>query len=83
MRSIGKIRIRKLKKIINNLMIEYTKETNHPYIVNSDINFNEIEAKIKNQIPLDWYNTWEMASQEIDRLINDIILDYKYMEKLI
>jgi hypothetical protein len=73
MRSIGKVKIRKLKQIITDELIKESKNTNYPYRVNSNMDFNIVEKNIKNRIPDNWYNTWEMAYQEINRIIYDTI----------
>lgn len=74
MRSIGKIKIKKLNKMIKE-EIEIAKKD----FCCTD--YNIVEDNVKAQIPEDWYDTWEMAYQEINMLISDEISAYAYGEK--
>lgn len=69
MRSIGKIKIKKLKTIINN---EFNKAKNKPFTsgLTSDLNH-----EILDQVPLEWFNTWESAHTEIHNIIDDEIFE--------
>ena len=61
-RSIGKINIKKLDKII---IEEYEKAPRY----GKDI--NQIKNSIEARIPAQWYDIWESAWSEIERLISD------------
>ena len=56
MRSIGKIRIKQLNKIIK-----------QECQIGGDVKGRVIE-----RLPLDWWDTWEGAHQEIHRLIMEV-----------
>lgn len=57
MRTIGRKNVQELKSIIE----EESK-------IGSKV---DLESRIKQRIPDSWYDTWEMAYQEIDRIIDD------------
>lgn len=69
-RSIGKIRIRKLKELVWK-----TAERYKPYL---GINTFQCHEEIKTLVPEDWYDTWESAWSEIDRIIGDELNAIKY-----
>jgi hypothetical protein len=56
MRSIGKVKIKKLKKIIADMYA---------------VNHNVTDQEVLDQIPSNWYDTWESAWSEINRLVSD------------
>ena len=58
MRSIGKVNIRKLKKIV---------EEEHAKGIAS------VRERIRERIPSEWYDSWESAYSEIERLIDDML----------
>lgn len=62
MRSIGAWKIKKLKAIVLDTFNKNQQST-----------ASMIIDKIKAQIPNDWYETWECAWSEINRLIDDYI----------
>lgn len=67
MRSIGKIKIKKLKEIIKEEFdLELKKAT-----FKSSIDHSELDDNIKRRLPEDWFDTWEMAWSEINRVIDD------------
>lgn len=78
MRSIGKVKIKKLNKIIHKEVIKESKKTNNTLSV---MDFNIVEDNVKAKIPEDWYNIWESAWAEINRLINDEMTAYAYGNK--
>jgi hypothetical protein len=55
MRSIGKVNIKKLNKIIE-------EEVKRPEIA-------DVKDRIEARIPSEWYDIWESAWSEIERLI--------------
>ena len=59
MRSIGKVNIKKLKKIVEE---EYKRHQNNCR--------ERIEARIHAEHE-DWYDSWESAWSEIERLVDD------------
>jgi len=65
MRSIGKVKIRNLKQIVAKLY-------------NKGLRGYALEDVCKEFIPDDWYDTWEMAHQEIDRIISDEVTELTY-----
>ena len=71
MRSIGAWKIKKLKKIVDQTMGKYVKGT----VFGED--WQSVESEIKAQIPADWYETWECAWSEINRLVNDMMADWR------
>ena len=65
MRSIGKVNIRKLSKLIDE---EYTRD------LFGCTNYCAIEARVLDRIPEEWYGIWESAHTEIRRLTLDGIM---------
>jgi len=63
MRSIGKVNIRKLRKIVEE---EHAK---------GEASVNE---RIRERIPAEWYDSWESAYSEIERLIDDMLSEIRY-----
>ena len=63
MRSIGKRNITKLKAIVQE---EYDKSR-----TSFSTNQYDLTEKIKARIPTEWYDIWESAWSEIERLIDD------------
>ena len=75
MRSIGKWKIKKLQKIVNEEMsrgIETYTWRGHTFEKGI-----KPEQRILRRVPTEWYDTWESALSEIDRLINDMVWAYK------
>lgn len=68
-RTIGKVKIRKLKAIIS----EEIKKATNPF---GEVNWVKAETRVRERIPSDWYDTWESAWSEIDRIINDEVMGY-------
>jgi len=66
MRSIGKVRIRQLRRIVAE---EYSAANS--WETSSQITRDQIEDRI----PAEWYETWEGAWSEIQREIGDAIND--------
>lgn len=62
MRSIGKINIRKLNRILDE---EYSSKD----LFGQD--HYDLADRVKARIPEEWYDTWESAWCEIERLISD------------
>jgi hypothetical protein len=60
-RTIGKVKIRKLKCIVTEM---WTK------------NRNVSEEEIINALPPDWWDTWESADSEIRRIVSDTLFDF-------
>lgn len=73
MRSIGKWKIKKLRKIFDDVCYE---ERDNPFV--EYIRWQVVRERVNRRIPEEWYDTWECAWSEIDRLIEDMISDYKY-----
>lgn len=69
MRSIGKIKIRKLKAICKGKISQYAPLSMNSYQCAEDIKAN---------IPEEWFDTWEGAWSEIQRLIDDEISNFQY-----
>jgi len=73
MRSIGKINIKKLKLKVREVVEE---EKNN--LFGLDIQWQFIPDKVKERLPVEWFDLWESAWSEIDRIINDEICQIKY-----
>lgn len=78
MRSIGKVNIRKLSKIVQ-------EEMDKRYIKGALAYFHPWNAKSKEaiiaRIPSEWYDIWESAYTEIHRLVDDMMFNYKEVTK--
>lgn len=68
MRSIGKVKIKKLKALV--------KETAKDFEPLSMTSYQLSDA-VKHKIPDYWYDTWEGAWAEIEGLVSDFINDLK------
>ena len=68
MRSIGK---RNIKKVQDLTLQELKSKTNYGIT-----NFDGIEEAVINKLPTELWDTWEMADQEIHRIISDTILSF-------
>ena len=71
MRSIGKVKIKKLKRIVQE---EVEKERQDMF----GVSWGLIRKNVSERIPEDWYDTWEMAYSEIARLTDDFINDFRF-----
>jgi len=69
MRSIGKVNIRKLKAIISDEVSKMPKY---------DRDYRSIEEKVIERCPSEWWDIWEMAYQEIHRIIDDELSKVAY-----
>ena len=70
MRSIGKVKIKKLCKIVYE---ECNRQGGrYPY------DYTKVRENIKARIPSEWYDTWESAWSEIERLVEDFIHSHIY-----
>jgi hypothetical protein len=63
MRSIGKVKIKKLKRIVAE---EFAKDR---YISNE---------YVITKVPTEWFDIWEMAYQEIHRIVYDELMNLTY-----
>lgn len=63
MRSIGKRNITKLKQIVKEEMVKGIP--------------NAI-ARIEDRIPLEWFEIWESAHDEIHRIVDDEVMRITY-----
>lgn len=72
MRSIGKVKIKKLKKLVADTIVEAKRIG--PY----DLDWMDVKNAVEAKIPAEWYDTWECAWSEIERLTDDFINDYKF-----
>jgi hypothetical protein len=68
MRSIGKWKIKKLNAIVQE---EFDKMKPGQYSPWIDMDQVKLKENIKERIPAEWYDTWESAWSEIERLIED------------
>ena len=64
MRSIGKVKIKKLKAMVH----EEAASAKSPY---GGIEWAIVDAKVKARVPEEWYDLWESAHDEINRIIMD------------
>lgn len=68
MRSIGKKRIAKLNTVIDEFWKNRDKSA--PFYL--------LEEQIIDALPADWWDTWEMADQEIRRIVYDTLSEKIY-----
>jgi hypothetical protein len=76
MRSIGAWKIKKLKAIVQE-ECGRNMET-YQWRDNTYEKGMALRTRIKVRIPSEWYDTWEMAYAEINRLVDDFINAYQY-----
>ena len=72
-RTIGKIKIKKLKALVHKVM----EEEKHS-LFGWNPNYNSIRYKVKDRVPEEWFDIWEMGWAEIDRIIDDEICKIIY-----
>ena len=60
-RTIGKRNIRRVKEEVKRVFWE---SNNNP-------DFTTLRDVVRDRLPVEMWGTWEMADQEIDRIIND------------
>ncbi len=70
MRSIGKVKIKKLQKIVQE---EYQRQKDTFYIMS----FVALNDSIRERIPNEWYDLHETAYQEINRICDDEIANIR------
>jgi len=74
-RTIGKVKIRKLKGLI----LKTIKESDAPKrIFIAPFDWIGVKEKIIEKVPSDWFDTWESAWAEINRIVDDGIREYIY-----
>jgi hypothetical protein len=81
MRSIGKIKIKKLKAICQEELRRPDLFNNFPatgYAATS-----AARARIAERVPSDWMDTWESAWNEIERIIDDEVTAFVYAPKTV
>ena len=69
MRSIGKRNITKLKQIVIDEMVKGRAEYATPQV---------IRERIDARIPSEWYDIWESAHDEIERVVSDEVMRVLY-----
>ena len=67
-RTIGKVKIKKLKELVNKVI-----EEEHDNLFNMDISKNAVEEKVIDRVPEEWFDIWESAWSEINRIVQDEI----------
>jgi hypothetical protein len=65
MRSIGKKNITLVK---NEVLRELKKQKSFPF---SDVNYGEVETKVIENLPVELWDTWEMADQQIRGIVSE------------
>lgn len=65
MRSIGKVKLKKLFQIVDD-------------VSKKELNSSEIFKNVLAQVPEAWYYTWESAQNEIERAIWDRIFGNRF-----
>lgn len=70
-RTIGKVKIKKLKQICKE---ELRKTCN--FFGGTD--YKKMHDSTVNRVPSEWFDTWEMADQEIERIINDEQVEWSH-----
>ena len=69
MRSIGKIKIKKLRAMVRAEAARYAPLS---------MNAFQLGAAVRGQVPDAWFDTWESAWAEIERIIQDEITAIQY-----
>lgn len=70
MRSIGKVKLRKLQEMVR---AEIKKRT-APYGI-FEGNYEAVRKSVRDSIPSEWYDLWECAYTEIENTIDDVIME--------
>jgi len=73
MRSIGKRNINKVVKLTHDEL----RKCKTPW-GQYDVDYNKVEETVIEKLPLELWNTWEMADQEIRRIIDDELTKFSY-----
>ena len=73
MRSIGKRNINKVVKLTHDEL----RKCETPW-GQYDIDYNKVEETVIEKLPLELWDTWEMADQEIRRIIGDELMKFSY-----
>ena len=69
MRSIGKVKIKKLKAIIKE---EFDNAKSNSLMgFTSGIDHKKLDQTVLDRIPVEWFDTWESAYSEIHNIIDD------------
>jgi len=72
MRSIGKVKIKQLKALVK-------QELARPERLHMGIVCHlDARDEVMKKIPADWFNIWESAHDEIDRIVDDVLMDFVY-----
>jgi hypothetical protein len=71
-RTIGKVKIRKLKAIIREEI------ANEKLKLFSDFNWKNVDEKVIDRLPLEWWDIWESGHDEIHRILNDCTSEYAH-----
>lgn len=77
-RTIGKVKIRKLKKLVYDTRNKYLNKYGYDFIT---FNQYQIKEEVKSLIPEDWFYTWEMAWSEINNIVDDEWSNIRYGAK--
>jgi hypothetical protein len=78
MRSIGAWKIKKLKVICKEELEKAFGDGSWRLRSNLLGMMGAVKMSITDRIPNEWYDTWESAWSEIERLIDDEINNYQY-----
>jgi hypothetical protein len=62
MRSIGKVKIKKLKAIVGKVFAK---------------DLSADEEDVIEMVPAEWFDTWEMAWQEIHQIVSDELMNLR------
>lgn len=87
MRSIGKVKTRKLRELCARIIKEetapdlFTASSNGVNFFGRSFNWPAISEKIHDAVPVDYFDTWECAWSEIERIIHDEISRAQYGRK--
>jgi len=74
-RSIGKVNIKKLNKIIAEEIAKPTARTFSTFC------HADVKEKIIERIPAEWFDIWESAHDEMHRIIEDALMAETYGTK--
>ena len=72
MRSIGK---RNIKKVEALTIAEIKRQKVYPF---SQVDYKQVDKRVIDALPADLWDTWEMADQEIRRIIDNITMNYAH-----
>lgn len=58
---------------MTNVELDRQKEENGPIPHDGNINFVEVRENVRRELPVELWDTWEMADSEIDNIIDETV----------